>query len=203
MAEGDVTPSQADADFGGGGGGGAGSWISEHKGAAAGAGLVLLVAAYLFLKHRSAGAASSSGSVGTSTGPAVYEVAPGYLSGGYTGSGYGSAAQYGSAIGWDQGLNSQVQPPPAGGSMTGTGTPSSGSSYAGSVNNNAAAPPAPAPNPLAGLTYIPTYAQFQRDVKAGQTIDYVPAGGGSPVPFASGGKVTGSAPAGSRWYTTG
>lgn len=214
MAEGDVTPSEVDSDFGGSSSGGPGGWISQHKGAAAGAGLVLLVAGYLFLKHRAAASSGSGGSVGTGTGPAVYEIAPGYLSGGSSGGGggvpYGAAAQYGSYIGADQGLASQTQTGQTGGTVGGAGTPSSGSSYAGSVNSNAGntgtsptAPSAPAADPLAGLTYIPTYSQFQSDVKAGQTVDYVPAGGGSPVPFAGGGKVYGTAPSGSRWYTTG
>lgn len=166
MAESDISPSTADADFGAPSGGG--NWISEHKGAAAGAGLVILVALYVYLKHRQS--ASSGGSVGTSTGPAVYEIAPGYLQ-----SGYGASGAYGSSIGWDQALASQVQTGQTGGMVSGTGASSSGASTAGSVNTNASATPTGIP----GYMHVGTPALGSSYLASGKTV-YVLPGGATP-----------------------
>lgn len=196
MADTEVSPSQADTDFGApAGGGGPGAWIAQHKGAAAGAGLVLLVALYFYLKRRQQASSGSSGSVGTSTGPAVYEIAPGYLQG-------GGAGAYGSSIGWDQALAGQVQTGQTGGQVSGTGAPSSGASTAGSVNANASGIP--------GWMKIGTPAEGSAYDAAGRTIDVLP-GGATPsasalIPFASGGKIVnrGPFPAGSsQWVQTG
>lgn len=138
-----ITPPSDDDTYSSGSGGG--SWLSDHKYAVIGGGAVLLIGAYLFLKNRSSSSSSTAGgSLGTSTGPAVYEIAPGYLSpggGGYS-SGYPtSGGTYGSGIGTDQSIAGGTQTGQTGGSVSGTNpyTPTS----TATLDNPPAAPAAP------------------------------------------------------------
>lgn len=136
MAAGDITPQDAPPPVNQGG---VGQWVADHK-IAVGVGTVIVLAlGYVFLKKRAAASQSSSsgstGSVGTSTGPAVYEVAPGYLGAGD----YGSTSNggYQSLLAFEQQLAAQTSGGTTGGSVSGTGAPSSGATTAGSINNNA------------------------------------------------------------------
>ena len=121
----EITPADAPPPTGGGGG----NWIKEHKGTAAGIAVVLIVGLlYVMRKKAASSSSSTSGSLGTSTGPAVYEIAPGYTSGSQ--GAYGSTQDYSSQIAaLTQAVNSLGAVSPA--------APGSGSATAGSVNANA------------------------------------------------------------------
>ena len=183
MADGDVAPPDDSYDDTGSSGGGVGTWLSTHKGAAAGGGLVLLIAVYVYIKRKSsASSSSSSGSTGTSTGPAVYEVAPGSLT---------SGGAYGSSIGYDQGIAGGAVGGSTGGGVSGTGASSSGSSSSGSVNGNA----------LAGFQAIGGPSQGSFLTNAG--YDTFAVVGGQPVQVTKGATrlpAFGSIPQGSTLY---
>lgn len=151
--------------------GGGSSWVSSHKYAVAGGGVVLLVAVFVFMRKKSSG--SSSGSVGTSTGPAVYEIAPGYLTGNGTASG-----AYGASTGYDQQIaGNTTNPGPTGGGNAATGTPTytgatptqSGYGYGGDTTFTTSS----------GQSFVALpNGQAASDVLAkGGTLDYQPAPG--------------------------
>ena len=204
----EITPADAPPPSGGGGT----NWIKEHKGTAAGIAVVLVVGLLYILKKRSASSSSSSttGSLGTSTGPAVYEIAPGYAAGSQ--GAYGQTQDYGSQIAaLTQAVNSLGAVSPA--------APGSGASTAGSVPGNAATatPPPSAPTPAAtpapaaslvgsgfftgsgsGYNYISTHNQLTGLEAAGAPVYFEPTPGTYDIAPKN---LTGLAP-GTPLYTT-
>ena len=172
------TPLPSDA-----GGGGAGSWISQHKGAAAGIGIAGLVGLYLFLKNRSSSSSGSGGSVGTSTGPAVYEIAPGYLQS-------GGGLSYGAGQGYGQTIAGNTVTGTTGGGPSGL-TPTSGAALKSeALVGGGYGPPAGSTTVIdsAGkqYTWLSTGAQGLAAQQAGIPLEYQPAPGQfSPVPQGS------------------
>lgn len=80
-------------------------------------------------------------------------------------------------------------------------TPVSSPSSTPSASYVAPVAPAQSADPLAGWTYLPTYADFLSAKSNRETIDYTDAGSTTLLPFMAGGKQVGSAPpSGSRWY---
>jgi hypothetical protein len=142
--------------------------------------LVFLVAGFLYLRSKRSASSQpgATGSVGTSTGPAVYEIAPGYLQGGT------SAGAYGNSVAYEQGLAAGAQGGSTGNTVGGTGASSSGSSTAGSVNANAGF----GETTIGGQSYDilgilsgPKYNDFLGyNVKPGAPV-YYSAGGAAPT----------------------